>query len=177
VLVATAVSRRVIYRVLAALIAGTALWVVFRPSDERAVENVLRRLAEASSWDKRSGPVGRFAQMRQEIEAATAEDLVVRIPDVEEVAGGRLGALHGLYVLYQTEARGLFSLEHVHVTIDADRNGARAAADATLLLETGEHTTTDTRRVMIRLQRRDGEWKVAFVDVAAKPKDQPEARP
>lgn len=175
--VATAVSRRVIYRVVGALVVGTVLWLVLRPNEERVVGSALRELCENASWDKRVQPAGHFATMRERIEADTTSDLVVRIPDAPDLGGGRLAVLRGLHELYERESHGVLSIDHVQVAVDADRNAARAVADATLLLETGEHTVTDTRKVAIRLQRRDGTWRVAFVDVAAKPKDQPEARP
>lgn len=174
---ASAVSRRVIARVVVALVAATAAWVVFRPNDERAVETALRNLSEACRWDKATDPAGQFPRMRQHIEAMTTDDLVVRIPDAPTPGGGRVGVLAALHAIYQSESRGSLSVDHVEVTVDADRKGARAIADATLALESPEHATSDTRRVAIRLERTGSNWRVAFVDVAAKPKDQPEARP
>jgi hypothetical protein len=162
-------------RRIAAIVAGVALLVlVMLPfgSEEKRIMRTLARITASVSDDSSSS-----TQVRRELEELLHPEALVSVPDLPDLLAGRETLVTKVLALRSDHERVELGLSNVVVELDPTGATAQVAAIAALTRVDEAGTFTDTRPVRIRLDKEDDGFCVTFVEVAAKPNDQPEARP
>ncbi len=143
-------------------------------SDERAVENVIRKLVEGAHVERGEWPPVRAARLASLFEETTTETLGVQSVDLPPAPAGREALQTWAQALDQVDDAS-FALVDLRIVIEGRR--AAATSDVTFKAHLGGDEMTDRRAVAWRLTKGDHGWRVQSIDIGARPNDWPEARP
>lgn len=174
-------------RALAAVIAVVVIaallltfWSGGGPQSE--IEAKLEALAAAGDIADSDPPQRRLLELRSAVNAALAEDVVVRIHDGEGELSGRAAVLSRLQEVVFSVRELRVSIRGLAVT-EQGRHGRRDASawEARFFLDaegTGPFgSVRESRQIVARFEELDGEWMMIFVEVSERDDAEPEARP
>jgi len=150
-----------------AVLAIVTLWLtVFRPSEEDRIRNVLARFTKAVAVRSDDNILARTGRLRSELKETVTDDVYVVVPDfsirvVDRASLVDSAAKAGL-VFQSADA------ELTGMTIKVDEGATTAKVDALAIVtgDRGGERKVDKRSVHFLL-RKDGDWKIATIDVAA----------
>lgn len=153
------------YVVFVVLVAIAAAPYFLWPSEERAVRNRLRGLAEALSIPDRDSDVGRvtrFAQLRRYF--ADDVDIKSGAADPQSISRDAVLAAIGSW----TPPPGGLAIEFVDVQVTIAPDAATAKVYFTAKISTHDartgDPTVDAREAHVGMVKRNGEWIVASVE-------------
>ena len=150
-----------------ALLGVIALWLtVFRPSEEDRIRKTLGRITKAVAVKSDDNPLARMGRLKSELKETTTDDVFVTVPDFDVRVTNRTTLVEAA-----SKAPAVYSsadVELTGLTIKVDDAATTAKADAIAVVtgERGGERKIDKRDVHFLL-RKDGEWKVTTIDVAA----------
>ncbi len=154
------------------LVLALGIWAIFfRGSDEDAVRKVVARLSTIAKVDGVENPVMRATRVRSEVHEVFAPDAKAIISELSEAPLGRDGVLGAAMQAPQLWATVDLSISGVRVQIDPPLGAGvkkSARVDALALLSGARHGGTndrDTRRIAVRLEERDGAFRIVELTV------------
>ena len=152
------------------VVAAGVLWLTLRPSDEDRVRKVLDRFVAAVAIKPNENILVRTGRVRSELKETVADDVYVDVPDLNVRASSRARLVESatkVGVLFQSADCQITS-----VTIKLDESATTAKVDALAIVtgQRGGERKVDKRSVHFLL-RRDGDWRITTIDVAAAQSD------
>jgi hypothetical protein len=154
--------------------AGTALvalWLIFGHSPEADLRARASELTEAVE-DWVNDPSGSSSRKLGDL---LDPDIVVRTPEL--APQGQDAVLGSLTEVSRGVSLPELSLDELEIGIAPSGQKARVSGQATWTAHTDVGVISDKRRVILDFRNSGNVWRVAFVDLAAKSNEQPEARP
>lgn len=153
------------------IVAGIALWLTFsRESEEDKIRKQLTELTKIVSVKEGDTLLSRMARLRSRMKEVVVDDVRVNVAELSMDARGR-------HKLEEDAAKaGLMfqsaDCELAHVAIKLDPAGTVAQVDAIALVTAlrGGERKVDKRDVHFLLHK-DGDWKIATIDVAVPKQD------
>ncbi|MFI5300655.1 MAG: hypothetical protein ACHREM_21445 [Polyangiales bacterium] len=148
---------------------GVGVYLLRPTDDEAAIRKALDRLCAAVRVDPaESNPLARLARVRSELSEIVSENVTVDIPDFPQVTSGRrpLADLATQAGLAYSEAE--VALSSVTMRMAPSKKSCAIDATATLTGKGGAGPQREVRRVSLRVDVIDGNWRVASIAVNAR---------
>lgn len=162
------IKRGVLLGVLCAAAAIAIYALFFRGSDDERIRAQLTRLANAVRVDGTPvNPIVRNANLKSEFAEIFTKDVAIDVPELTSLRSGR-----GPLADVATQAASFYATAQidfasVRVDLAPDARSADVVAIATLTgARQGGETERDVRRVSLRFDKVDGEWRIASLTVS-----------
>jgi hypothetical protein len=151
---------------------GAAGYLLFGSSDERRILTLLRELLASASSLPRESDAERARRFRAALERSTLPDVTVSVPELGTFEG-RDEILAGYALADGTELR--FGVEQFDLRVRKER--AEATVLTSLLVKVPGEERRQLRTASVRLERREGRFLIASINISAIVEVPPEARP
>lgn len=143
--------------------------------EERRARELLETIAAAVSY--RGEPRAEWRrELSEELARCLDPEVVLRIPELVELAPGRGPLVRRLVELAEQSSLVTLSFEQIEVRGEAS-DKLFVQVDATLTVERTGRRLVDARSAAISIADSPEGYRVTFVDVEPKPRNVPEARP
>jgi hypothetical protein len=161
---------------LGALGAIGAAALLFADGDERRIRRQLAEAEAALESPANEDPAARWQRVQRALADLVADDVLVRIPEHPEIGRGR-AELARVASRAGADPRGLaITARNLEVRFEPARRAALATFSAELS-RPGDELHKHVRDVRLRLEQREGGWRVTSVESAPQAQAEPEARP
>lgn len=151
--------------------AGVAIWLTFfRPSEEDRIREAIARLGVAVGVKDGDTMLSRLGRLRSESKEVVDDNVSVDVPEYHVRLAGR-----DRFVEDAAKIPMLYQTAHVEFTghvIKVDDAKTSAKVDATAIVTgTRQGERKVDKRPVHFLLRKDGQWKITTIDVAAPSED------
>jgi hypothetical protein len=171
-----ALSRRGVAALAVVGSLGILAWVFLGDSDETKIRARLDELANAVETKPDENMAFRALRLKGVFEEGLEPGAALRAPELPDTNG-----LKDLTTLAAGVPRFYGDLDvsigETDTHIEPAANEARVTAGVTVTGTIGGELRRDKRVVRFTLRKRDGEWRVSFIEVEPKTHEEPEARP
>jgi hypothetical protein len=162
----TGLSRRTLLAGVAAGWIGIIGWLVLSDSDEEKIRARLDELAQALSSAPDENMAFRGLRLKALFEKALEQNVRFDAPELPATSGAQeLAQMAASAPRFFGELE--VSVGDTEISIDEKKTEARAVSEVTAS-GSSEELRRDTRRVRFLLRKRDGDWRVARIDVEPK---------
>ncbi|MBI2390777.1 MAG: nuclear transport factor 2 family protein [Deltaproteobacteria bacterium] len=148
------------------IVLAVGIWALFfRGSDDDRVRKTVRRAADAVAVVPGENPVMRATRVRSELLEVLAPEVSASIPELGELGRGRDPLIGAGVAAAQAWQQADIGVTFSRVQID---DGKSAFVDLTATLTATRHgaaSERDQRRCSLRLEKRDGTWRITEITV------------
>lgn len=151
--------------IVAAIAVGLTL---LRPSEEDRIRKVLDRFTKAVEVKPDDNLLSRTARLKSELKATVVDDVYVDVPDMSIRVTGRAALVENATKAGLVFQSAECTLTGTTIKVDEAATTAKVDALAVVTGDRGGERKIDKRSVHFLL-RKDGDWRIASIDVASPP--------
>lgn len=148
------------------IVLAIGIWALFfRGSDDDLVRKTVRRATDAVAVKPGDNPVLRATRVRSELLEVLAPEVSASIPELGDLGHGRDPLIGAAVAAAQAWQQADIGVTFARVQID-DGKSAFVDLSATLTAtRPGGSSERDQRRCSLRLEKRDGAWRITEITV------------